>query len=528
MGLNKRLIDQAGSAGGGLGEATDNFDIITYTGNGISGLNTANGADSSITLNANTASYGLASVEKNTGKWYWEVEYVNEGGGSPTLMVGTINSAFNESWTNANTKMYYAGNGQKYTGGSGATYGATFASGDIISVLYDGDNRTLTFWKNGVSQGTAFTGLRTDWAWNRPAVGTGSYQETASMIFDSNDFTYTMPSGYSALPSSTYMSVSGGSVASGVTANPINFQPDFVWIKGRTNSAYQNVYDSIRGAGFVISPNSNGIQNTSYDATRLTAFNSDGVTLGNGNGVNQSGIDYVAWCWKGGGAASLNENGSINSQVSANTAAGFSVVKYDGNSTSGATIGHGLNSAPEMILIKSYTTSTDWIWGHSQLGSAGGFANNRFWKLNTADLYTTNAAAWAGTNPTNSVFTVGSGSSVNLSGNSFVAYCWHSVSGYSKVGKYVGNGTTNAVTGLGFEPRYTIIRRISAGDQTPVHDAARDTTDPRTAMILVNGAGTEFDSSNYGINFDADGFTLQANYSALNASGSEYGYLAIA
>ena len=492
---------------------TDAFDIITYTGTGGT-YNVGDGQDASVYVNYGSANYAWSSGYQSSGKWYWEVKYIAPYNNSGhTLMVGIVNVSYSESWTNANTKMYYAGNGQAYTGGSGTSYGATYQIGDIISVLYDADNRTLTFWKNGTSQGTAFTGLNTTYPNYRAAIGTGLYEEHATMVFDANDFTYTMPAGYSAFPGGT-MSVSGGGVMAARSANPTDFQPDLVWIKDRGVAGSNHVLsDSVRGVSKFIIPNLTNAEITSSGGT-LSSFNSNGFTLAPASPAydfNINGNSYVAWCWKAGGTAVSNTDGSITSTVSANQAAGFSIVQA---TTAGAgTIGHGLSESPQLIITKLYEGASSWNTYSEPTGAS------KFLHLDATSAATTSTTRWNNTAPTTSVFSLGSDFG---SGNKIIAYCFHSVDGYQKIGSYTGNGSSSGqtITGLGFNPRFLLVKNATNSAAWRITDKVRGDN----IFLYPNSSSADDSNSGY-ISLITDGFRMNG----LDSNTSDtFIYLAIA
>jgi hypothetical protein len=213
-----------------------------------------------------------------------------------------------------------------------------------------------------------------------------------------------------------------------------DFSPDFVWYKQRNGSYGHDLYDIVRGTGNIL--NTNNTLAEYSDANRLTAFNSDGFSLGSSAAANGSGSTYVAWTWDAGSSTVTNTEGSITCQVRANASAGFSVVTYTGNGSSGATIGHGLGVKPALIITKNRDASDNWVVQHTSQGAGkAGY-------LNTADAFFT-SSFWNSTEPTSSVFSVGNQSNVNGSGVKLVAYCFAPVAGYSSFGSYTGNGSAD-------------------------------------------------------------------------------------
>ena len=206
----------------------------------------------------------------------------------------------------------------------------------------------------------------------------------------------------------------------------VGFQPDWVWIKDRDNaSRWHQLFDAVRGAGKVLYSNDAAQQGT--DNTRLSGFASDGFSLGNSANVNNNGNNYASWNWKANGAGSSNSDGDITSTVSVNTTSGFSIVKYTGTGAN-ATIGHGLGVAPKMIIVKAYEGGQQWAVQHSALGATKGI------RINTTAAAYTSSTRWNNTEPTSSVFTVGTEAEVNTNTEDHIAYCLAEKKGNSKIG----------------------------------------------------------------------------------------------
>ena len=158
----------------------------------------------------------------------------------------------------------------------------------------------------------------------------------------------------------------------------VGFQPDFVWAKLRTTSSYHRLHDVVRGSDNTLASN---VSDAESIGNGIVSFDSDGFTMDSNTNINQS-YPYVAWCWKAGGTAVTNTDGAITSQVSANVDAGFSIVSYTGTGST-ATVGHGLSSAPDMIIFKGRNAVTNWGVYHSSLGATGGIF------LNLTNAFTT-------------------------------------------------------------------------------------------------------------------------------------------
>ncbi len=318
------------------------------------------------------------------------------------------------------------------------------------------------------------------------------------------------------------------------------FAPDFTWTKSRTGATESNVLnDIIRGKSNSIYSNSSGTQ---YFASGVytTSFNPNGFTVGDnaaGNyGVNGNGINYVSWNWKAGGLPTINTEGTIDSVVSDNDAAGFSIVKYAGN-TSAATVGHGLSSTPEMIIVKKLGASQDWWVYHKDL-NGGTNPSHYFIRLNLSNAEALNASSggsiWNSTAPTSEVFSTGS-TLQELS--DYIAYCWTSITGYQKVGSYTGNGNNNGtVVDTGFTPRFVMIKATTTdngGGNWIIYDNARSTSNPRNKRLFADLIIVEATNSNYDLDFltgATKGFQpkIGANYYGFNTLNVNYIYLAIA
>ena len=233
----------------------------------------------------------------------------------------------------------------------------------------------------------------------------------------------------------------------------VGFAPDFVWAKVR-NYAYNHwIYDTVRGANAGLLPNLTVAENTTPGV--LTSLDSDGFTLGSNGELNANNASYVSWNFKAGGAAVTNTDGTITSQVSANTEAGFSVVSYTGTETI-STIGHGLNGEPKMIIVKRRENTNDnWYVYNSNLSGI-----NNYLQLNTtAAELTFSPSIWGGSSPTSTVFSVGTDPSTNSLNEKMIAYCFAEVEGFSSIGSYVGNGGVNTIV-TGFEPAFMLFRAV--------------------------------------------------------------------
>ena len=210
----------------------------------------------------------------------------------------------------------------------------------------------------------------------------------------------------------------------------VGHQPDFTWIKDRSATNSHRLFDVVRGATYKLYSNLTNAQ--SADANSLTAWTTDGFNIGTDGGGNTNSNNYASWNWKANGAGSSNSDGSITSTVSANQTAGFSVVKWSGNSTAGASVGHGLSVAPDLIFKKRIDDSSGYWYTYSKA-----LGNNKSIYLNTNNAQAT-SGAWNNQTPTNTVFYNGSSNVEN--GGTMIAYCFsENSSKLFKIGSYVGN-----------------------------------------------------------------------------------------
>jgi len=309
----------------------------------------------------------------------------------------------------------------------------------------------------------------------------------------------------------------------GQSVTGVGFQPDFVWIKQRTTAVGHNLEDAVRGAGKFLTSETNAAQDVTGN---LISFDSDGFTVGTGNRVDQGTNAYVAWNWKAGTSFSnsAGTNGaSIASSGSANTDSGFSIVSYTGDSTgtngTASTVFHGLSQAPEMIMFKPLDTYDGAVY-HSGLTSAS-YRLILFSASGNAAEASDNGF-FNGTAPTSSVFSIGSRKHTNSNGG-MIAYCFHSVEGFSKFGSYTGNGSTDGpFVYCGFRPSFVLIKRTDSTGAWIIKDSARDTDNVVTQTLQPNTSNAESDDNH--LDFLSNGFKCRLAQANTNASGGTYIY----
>ena len=310
----------------------------------------------------------------------------------------------------------------------------------------------------------------------------------------------------------------GTGVQNSVTG--VGFQPDWNWTKKRNAAQDHITEDAVRGATNALHTNLDIAEYT--NSVGLTSFDSDGFTIGGASGdYNDNGSTYVSWNWLAGNGTSSNTNGSITSTVSVSTTSGFSIVKYTGTG-SNATVGHGLSTAPKMIIIKNLSTSSNWQVYHSGLTSATYRLG-----LDQVNAETSDSTAFNSTAPTSSVFSVGTNFRTNGSGNDLIAYCFAEVKGFSKFGSYLSNYSTDGVfIYTGFRPAFVLckVKDTTTNDWTLL-DSARDTYNVAGKRLYPNTSGAESEVAR--ADFLSNGFKLRATGSDMNGPAG-YGYIYMA
>jgi hypothetical protein len=501
----------------------------------------------SITSSASNALYLKSTLAVSSGKWYWEVTPTDVGGG-PNLFIGIQDSTYTPSSAATDNVTsgyaYKAQDGNKVTGATSTSYGASYTNNDVIGVALDMDAGTLVFYKNNTSQGTAFSGLSGSYL---PLlvhnVGGVSRTTAGSVNYGQRPFTYTPPTGFRALNTqnlpepvikngaawmaATLYTGTNASLTISNAVNGVSMQPDLVWVKVRSQADQNVLCDAVRGVTRRLYSNLTNAE----DATGgLVSINSSGFVLGDAatsQSMNNSGQTYVAWQWKANGTPAVtNTAGSITSTVSASTTSGFSVVTYTGNGSSGATIGHGLGVAPRMIIVKSRSSVTNWRVGHSSLPSW-----TNFLQLDATNAQGSNNVIFNGTAPTSTVFTVGNDSSVNSNGSTYVAYCFAPIAGFSAFGGYTGNGSSSGpFVYLGFRPEYIMIKRTDTTASWLVVDAARspDNTSVNGGMknVLFPNLSNAEDTGADICDGVSNGFRFYQGAASFNANGGTYIYMA--
>ena len=526
---------------------------------------------SSSNLTAAGGTFGFTS-----GKWYFEANLHIQENGCYVGVVKNDQTIPGGTWNYTHVGLFaISGIGTAYvTDGAGSqnSAGTTVAQGDIIQVAYDADTGRIYFGKNGTWLNSA-----------DPAAGTGylettdnpeeGYRPIASVVGDASgysdiymnfgqdssfsgietaqnntdangygDFYYSPPSGFLALctanlpdpavvPGENFNTVLYAGNGSTQSITGVGFQPDLVWNKKRNTPVRNHMLtDGVRGATKCLSSSLTDAEFTNSGG--LTSFDTDGFSVGSYNNFNESAGTYVAWNWKADNTSgSSNTDGSITSTVAANPDAGFSIVSWTGNNTF-SNVGHGLSEAPQFVVIKNRADAgTNWVVCNTTTSSVDGYLNltNTFGNGNDIYFFGDTSTYYP---PTSSVFYVGANNQVNGSGDNMIAYCFHSVDGYSKFGSYTGNGSSDGTfVYTGFRPAWVMIKQIDyTNADWSIYDSKRDIDNNVYKILGANSSGAE-DSTSFasnGLDFLSNGIKFRGTSTWFNASGYDYIYMAFA
>ena len=301
----------------------------------------------------------------------------------------------------------------------------------------------------------------------------------------------------------------------------VGFQPDWVWIKGRSVIAGHNLHDVVRGVNKQLYTNTTDAEETL--TTLVTSFDSDGFSLGSNGNANSNTNTFVAWNWLASNTTASNTDGSITSTVSANQTAGFSIVSFTGTGAN-ATVGHGLGLAPRMMIFKNRDEGAEgWFVYHESVGNT-----KRAGLLNETSAPSTSSTFFQDTSPTSSVFSVGSNHGVN-GPDAMICYCFAEKKGYSKFGSYTGNGNADGTfVYTGFKPAWVIIKNADASESWLLMDNKRPTAgNPNDKGLFANSNSAEETGVNR-LDFLSNGFKQRINAGTNNQSGINYIYMAFA
>ena len=399
-------------------------------------------------LDAGASAIAIGSIGMSSGKWYWEI--TSTGGATAVGMYGVS-----------------------------ATSTRSVAAGVTEGFRFDSVAGTLDYTVNGSTFTSIATGLTSIpyFIYVSTAAAT-----TASLNCGQRLFSYTMPSGYKALcttnlttpiikkPGSYFDALIYTGTGASNSISSLGFSPDLVWIKSRGGATSHAIYDTSRGVQAQLSSDTTGAEVTS--STGLTAFGSNGFTIGTSTLVNTSGTQYVAWAW---------DEAPIS---------GFDIVSYQGDGSAGRNISHNLGVVPKFIIVKNRVTAGfDFVVYHASMNAT---PQNGYMALNGTLGYSVNSTIWNNTAPTSSVFTVGTNTALNKTGENHIAYLWAEVEGFSKIGSYVGNSSADGIfVWCGFRPRYILFKNPSGGTYWQIYDAARNTYNVVNSDLYAGNAASE-------------------------------------
>jgi len=505
-----------------------------------------------------------------SGKWYAEFTM-----SSSAAIVAVVNSSAILSGYNA-VNGIFTSTTSIYNNGTQVQSGlAAFSANDVIGVAFDADANTVQFYRNGSTYGTAvtisaFSGPFTFQTGANGAtctinanfgqqpfrgmyvsgsgssfVGTGAPPSGFRPLNTNNLPSPTIPNGARVMAAVTWngdnaspRSLVPSSTNSGNNPLGTTFQPDFVWVKNRTSGLYWNVlFDSVRGAGNQLSSNQTDAElaSASNIAGKVSAFNADGFSVLSGSSgilsVNGTSNSYVGWQWKAGGSTPTTGTGTggiTNVQYSANVSAGFSIVTYTGSGANG-TVTHGLGATPAFIMIKDRGSSSNGgVVYHTSLGATQYL--QLFITTTGSNGYASDNTMFNGGSPTfnSSVFSVGTNVRTNTTDN-YIAYCWAPVSGYSAMGSYTANASTDGpMVFLNFRPRFILLKNTTRVLDWIIYDSSRDLYNTETQQLYPNLSSSEASGAN--IDFLSNGFKIRAGSGSgiNNTSGDVYIYAAFA
>ena len=518
---------------------------------------------------ANMATFGMSS-----GKWYFEVYQKSGGTGgllgirsqqpgsiSPTAKDNPGKSADGYAYYGDSSYGVYANNAQQ-------SYGTAveYTNGDIISIAVDLTNNKIYWAKNGtwVNSGNPAGNSNGYSITAASSTSTGEYfpcfgdYDASSYVFLANfgqdgtfagnvtaggnsdgsygNFKYSVPSGFKALcsqnlddptviPLEHFNAVlySGSGSSQTITTG---LQPDLCWVKNRDRAGDPVLVDILRGAGQTLFSHSNAAEADNASGGAMTIGSSGFTVSGVDDWWNRSGDDFVSWNWKANGSGSSNGDGSITSTVSANTSAGFSIVSYSGDNST-ATVGHGLSKAPELLIVKRRSGADNWTVGSIQSLASMDFTDSLL--LDTTGALV-DETIWNDTAPTSSVFTVTSNTRTNGSGSTYIAYCFHSVEGYSKIGAYKANGDDDGpFIYTGFTPKFLMSKRINAVGDWIIKDTVREPYNPSVKEYPAANLNNAEAGTDYYIDFLSNGFKLRTSgRSNFNNSTDQYLWIVFA
>ena len=525
--------------------------------------------DSNITLSEGARNFShsggdqrstVGTMFPRTGKWYWEVKVASLGGSSPVGLVGIgqadVISQFDPGDSRhekTGTSLgYRLGDGQTYYNDSTASFGNSFALNDIWQCAWDADNGKVWFGKNNTWQNSGDP--------TSGATGTGAFSTTfsssvnagggwgptasneASDVYEARfaeaEWSYSAPTGFKALctenlpepaikDGSTNFQMDdyagNGGTQSRTFAGNSDMQPDMVWIKAKNTTTGWIAFNAATGVQKYTMLNNR--DNLATDSNSLTAFNTDGYSIGTFAAINSSSYTFFTAAWSAGNSGSSNTDGSINTATTfANQTAGMSVGTYTGTG-SVATVGHGLGATPDFVVVFSqsygdHKIGVNWETGVTQ------FAERIVWdKVDDAFAASTNCIT-AGSSTT---FTIGSERGINENTETFQYYAFREIEGFSKFGTYTGRADANGpYLYCGFSPAMVIMKADKGGEDWIMFNAKTDAYNPLINYAYMNQENAFTNSTNFKVDFLSNGIKIRGTEGRINADGYAIIYMAFA
>ncbi len=492
------------------------------------------------------ATFGMSS-----GKWYWECELDTLGqSGVNREFVGVVGPAWDIQDGSGGTSFpQVSGNngyaittkGEKITGNTTSSYGSAMSAGDIVGVALDLDNGKIWFSINGTYPNSGDPAAGSNEAFSslsgmfQPAFAAdyGTGNSTLIANFGQRSFNTAAPTGFKEVRadnfspdipdgSTNFQAViySGTGSSNAVTFDGnSNMQPDAVLLKQRDGSRVWTLYDAARGVEKYINWNDNDAESESSDS--LTAFGSDGFTVGSGAWVNVSSGSFLGYGWSAGNSGSSNTDGSINTTTTyVDATAGISISTYTGTG-SAATVGHGLGTTPVTVFTMPRSNGDHRLaanWEH------GVTAFTEKLKLNDNEAPSSSSNQITGASST--TFSIGTDVGVNGSGRTYVAYAFAEVEGFSRFGTYVGNGSSDgAFAYCGFEPAFFVSKRVDSTSDWIVWDNKRSTYNVMSERLVLNDTAAEGSAD---LDFLSNGVKIRNSDVSRNADGGVYIFWAFA
>ena len=534
---------------------------------GSTSRTTSNG---NTTISSSSGSWGAPiTLAANTGKWYIEF-YVNAGSSGRNVgMVPTNSLKYNDGDYGQGAAGDYIitlnSGGSLYNNGSVTqTVASNMATGDIMSVAMnlDASPKTVQFYKNGSTIGSA-ENINSSATGHYTFMTKGHNQSTVTMnagqdssfagvktsgsanAADDNgfgDFYYTPPSGFLSMTSANLpisddidpaqtddniptkqfnaITYTGNGSTNAITG--LGFKPDLVWVKRRNSSGDNRLVDSSRGVGVALRSNVNGADVS--ESNGVTAFGTDGFTLGSEGGYNASSDTFIGWCWRAnGGTTTTDTSGDISTVRQSNTASGFAILTWSGNGSNNQRLPHGLGVKPALVIAKRRDAAQSWGVWTQYLG-----ANSKELQLESSSAQQNSGNGWYQSGMTTDF--VGIGSDRNTSSSTNVAYVWADVEGSQKFGTYIGNNTDNdgPFVYTGFRPRMIVIKGATEAYPWFVFDSARNPHNLVDKHLRWNGSDAEATEPTGArkVDFLSNGFKVMADEASLNGSGDTYVYMA--